>query len=146
MHELMDELYELCETVEKDIQKTNEKLRMAGGDMSGADLEYVDKLTHTLKSIKCVMAMLEDEDGYSERSREGSSRRSSYRGSSRRGSSREGSSREGRQGSSREGSYAQRRNRMGQYSREDDFRELLEEAMQNAPSDQIRRQLEQMMM
>ena len=65
MHDIMDELYELCETLEKDLAKTNEKLRMAGGELSGSDLEYVDKLTHSLKSIKTTVAMLEADDGFS---------------------------------------------------------------------------------
>lgn len=159
MHEMIDELYELCETVEADLKKTNEKLRKAGGELSGSDLEYVDKLTHTLKSIKTTMAMIEaDEDGYSERG--GSSREGgSYRGGGSRGSSyRGGSSRRG--GSSYQGggyqgggsSYAQRRNSMGQFTREGgssrdsgEFREMLEEAMDSAPNEQIRMQLERLM-
>ena len=64
---MIEELYDLCETLEKDLEKTNEKLRMSGGELSGSDLEYVDKLTHSLKSIKTTIAMIEseDEDGYS---------------------------------------------------------------------------------
>lgn len=65
MHDMSNKLYELCETLEKDLDKTNEKLRKAGGDLSGADLEYVDKLTHALKSVKTILAMMEAEDGYS---------------------------------------------------------------------------------
>lgn len=65
MHDMIDNLYELCETLEKDLAKTNEKLRMAGGELSGSDLEYIDRLTHTLKSIKTTAAMIEAEDGYS---------------------------------------------------------------------------------
>lgn len=155
MHELIDELYELCETVEADLKKTNEKLRMAGGELSGSDLEYVDKLTHTLKSIKTTMAMIEaEEDGYSERggsSREGGG--GSYRGGgSRGGSYRGGSSRRGGSYQGGGSSYAQRRNSMGQFTREGgssrdsgEFREMLEEAMESAPNEQIRMQLERLM-
>lgn len=49
--------------LEKDLKKTNEKLRMAGGELSGPDMEYVDKLTHAIKSVKSSIAMIECEDG-----------------------------------------------------------------------------------
>ena len=62
---LYEDLEELCHAVEADLQKTNEKLRMSGGEMSGSDLEYVDKLTHTIKSIKTTMAMMDADEGYS---------------------------------------------------------------------------------
>ena len=35
----------------------------SGGKLSGSDLDYVDKLTHALKSIKTTIAMVEAEDG-----------------------------------------------------------------------------------
>lgn len=66
MHKMIEELHELCEMLEKDLKKTNEKLRMSGGELSGADMEYIDKLTHSIKSIKSSVAMIEDaDDGYS---------------------------------------------------------------------------------
>lgn len=63
MHEMINELHELCEVLEKDLKKTNEKIRKSGGAMTGADLEYVDKLTHSIKSIKSIICMMDDEDG-----------------------------------------------------------------------------------
>ena len=115
MHDIMEELYDLCETLEKDLAKTNEKLRMAGGELSGSDLEYIDKLTHSLKSIKTTVAMIEADDGFSRegggnrggggRSREGGGM-SGRRGRSRttgRYVSREGGGYSGRRGYSREG-------------------------------------------
>lgn len=59
-------LYELCETVSRELEKCNEKIRMAGGKLSPGDVEYLDKITHMLKSIKTTIAMMEAEDGYSE--------------------------------------------------------------------------------
>ncbi len=61
MHDLYQELEELCETVSKELEDANSKTR--GGKLSMGDLDYLDKLTHTLKSIKTTMAMLES--GYS---------------------------------------------------------------------------------
>lgn len=62
-----EDLEELCETVGKKLKEANDKIRMSNGDLSGGDLEYVDKLTHALKSIKTTMAMMDAEDGHSGR-------------------------------------------------------------------------------
>lgn len=110
MHDIMEELYDLCETLEKDLAKTNEKLRMAGGELSGSDLEYIQKLTHSLKSIKTTMAMIEADDGYS---REGGS---SYAGGNRGGGG--GRSREGGMSGARGRMGNVRRDSMGRFSRE----------------------------
>ena len=59
------DLHELCETLSREIGEANEKIRSAGGKLSAGDLEYVDKLTHALKSVKATIAMMDDEDGYS---------------------------------------------------------------------------------
>ena len=131
--ENLDQLYELCESVMRELEKTNEKLRMSGGDITSGDMEYLDKLTHTLKSIKTTIAMMESEDDYS--SEDGYSSRNYGRRSNRmeRGSY------------ARNGSYARRRrDSMGRYSRDDGFREMLEEAMNEAPNESIRSQLRSM--
>ena len=52
---LMDELYEVEEKMKK----------AAGGKMSAGDLEYIHKLTDTIKNIDKI-EMLEDGEGYSE--------------------------------------------------------------------------------
>lgn len=62
MHNIED-LHELCETISREIGDANEKIRKAGGKLSGEDLTYLDKLTHTLKSLKTTIAMVEAEDG-----------------------------------------------------------------------------------
>ena len=60
-------LYDLCEVVSRELEECNEKIRVAGGKLSPGDVEYLDKMTHMLKSIKTTIAMMEaEEDGYSE--------------------------------------------------------------------------------
>lgn len=66
MHDTRD-LHELCETIDKEIKDANEKIRSAGGKLNAGDVDYIDKLTHTLKSIKTTIAMIEADDGESGR-------------------------------------------------------------------------------
>ena len=54
-------LKELCETLSKELEKSNDKIRAAGGSITPADLEYIDKLTHSIKSVKTTIAMIEGE-------------------------------------------------------------------------------------
>lgn len=65
MNEKLETLYELCETVDRELSEANEKIRKAGGKLSAGDVDYLDKLTHMLKSIKTTAAMMdaEGEDG-----------------------------------------------------------------------------------
>ena len=63
MKEYMEELYDLCDVLNREISEANAKIRSAGGKLSGSDLEYIDKLTHALKSIKTTLAMEEAESG-----------------------------------------------------------------------------------
>lgn len=71
----INDLYDLCDTISKEIADANRKIRNAGGKMSAGDLETIDKMTHTLKSLKTVIAMAEAEDGkYSNRGSEGTYR------------------------------------------------------------------------
>lgn len=68
MHDKVETLYELCETISRELDECNEKIRQAGGKLSAGDVDYIDKLTHALKSIKTTVAMMEAEgDGYSGR-------------------------------------------------------------------------------
>lgn len=65
MDEKLRTLHDLCDTISRELEEVNEKIRKSGG-MSAGDLETVDKLTHALKSIKTTIAMMEaDEGGYS---------------------------------------------------------------------------------
>lgn len=66
--EHLDNLYELCDILNKDIEKMNEKIKKMGGELNDNTLAYVDKLTHALKSVKTSIAMIEEEQGgYSNR-------------------------------------------------------------------------------
>ena len=150
MH-MIEDLYDLCETLEKDLAKTNEKLRMAGGELSGADLEYVDKLTHSLKSIKTTIAMIEseDEDGYSgygyrmwPMSYEGGQGGGSRGGNSNRSNS---YARGGRGGRNNNPMGRNQYSREGGYSRDGGFREMLEDAMESAPNEQVKMKLQRIM-
>lgn len=158
----LDTLYELCETISMELESCNEKIRQANGKLSPGDIDYLDKLTHTMKSLKAVIGMLEAQDsGYSGHfwdgryyfdggnSMEGSSNRGSYEGASGRGSYEGGSSNRGSYGRGRNanrdrmGRYAERR-----YSRadaEEDFRTEIEELMNKAPDEQSRKKLEKLM-
>lgn len=119
----IEDLHELCETISHEIADANEKIRAAGGKLSGADVDYVDKLTHTLKSVKGVIAMAEDEDGYSRYYPMTYSRRN-------------------------DNSYARRRDSMGRYSRRysraNDVIEQLEDIMETAPDDRSRKEIKKL--
>ena len=164
MNNLIDTLYELCETLSVELSECNEKIRRANGKLTGSDVEYLDELTHTLKSVKAVIAMIEAEDsGYSGHfwdgryyfdggtSMEGSSNRGSYGNG---GSSNKGSY----EGGSSNGSYGRgrgrgaNRDRMGRYTERysraeanEDFKTELEELMNKAPDEQSRKKIEKLM-
>lgn len=126
-------LYELCETVSRELEECNEKIRMAGGKLSPGDVEYLDKITHMLKSIKTTIAMMEaEEDGYSGNymmPRYGYAYADGRGGNMGRRSNR----------SYRGNSYAQRRDSMGRYTREggysydDGIKEILEDMKEIMP-------------
>lgn len=137
----INDLYEMSETLGRALKEANEKIRSSGGKLSTSDMDYVNKLSHALKSLITTAAMQEAEmeDGESYDGG-GSYRGESYARGGRGGSGRGGSyargGRGGRGGSyySREGgsyddsyeggSYARgrgqnaRRDSMGRYSRE----------------------------
>lgn len=69
MHDLYNEYEQLCEAVETEIQEVNKKLSKGNGKLSAGDVDYLDKLTHIMKSIKTTMAMLDADGGsYDDRS------------------------------------------------------------------------------
>lgn len=147
-------LYELCDLIGDQLTDATSRLKSSGGKVNNQDADYIDKLTHTMKSIKTTIAMMESEDEYSgDGSYEGGmSNRGSYRGGSYRGSYRGGSYRDGR--SYDDGSYARGRGRnakrdsMGRYSREDgysrggDMVEELRGMMEEAPDDKTRQEFQ----
>ena len=135
MDSIMKDLHELCETIARAINNANEKIRNAGGKVSSADMDYIDKLTHSLKSIKTTIAMMEaadDDDDYSER----------YSRDYRRGYSR----------NSYDGSYARgrgmRRDSMGRYSSysmdSSGLADELRNLMQDAPDEQTRQDIQRL--
>ena len=72
----IEELHKLCEKAMDSIAESNKKLAKESERLSAADVDYLDKLTHMVKSLKTTIAMEEYPDGYSgeysgEYSREG---------------------------------------------------------------------------
>ena len=71
MEKKLEVLYDLCDVISRELDECSEKIRQAGGKLSAGDVDYLDKLTHSLKSIKTTIAMMEageeDEGGYSGR-------------------------------------------------------------------------------
>lgn len=117
MHNLMDTLYILCEATGNKLAYYADKIEKQGGgkEFPMGDLDAIDKLTHTMKSIKGVMKMLEEEYMPS----------SSYR-------SYGGLYRGGTNSSYMGGSYAndssyRNRNAMGRYTRAEEMDGLMNE-------------------
>ena len=129
----MDKMEELKKVLCDELDEIAKK-----GKLTAGDLDTVDKLTHSIKSIETIMSM----GGYS-----GENYGASYARGNRGGSYDNMSYRDGMGG----GSYARRRDRRGRYSRgysRDDMREELQELMEEAGTEQereaIRRCIEQM--
>lgn len=133
------ELHELCETISSAITEANEKIRAAGGKLTAGDVDYVDKLTHAMKSVKAVIGMMDEEgEGYSGND---GGYRAPYDGRSYRGSYNGGSYARGRMNA--------RRDSMGRYSGErgysrDGLADELRELMQEAPDERIRQEFQRL--
>lgn len=136
MHEMYEDLTEMCETLADELSKTNEKLEKSGGTISAGDIEYIDKLTHAIKSIKTTKAMMEAEDEYSGDYDSDMNMRGgrSNRGYSRRGSYARGRGRGSRAKRDSMGRYS---SEMG-YSRDDGMIMELRELMEDAPDEKTR--------
>ena len=135
--DIMKDLENLCDILSEQISDITRK---AKNGMSAGDLEMIDKLTHSLASVKKIMAFMEDEDGYSgnyypmggvyaDGGTDGSYRRS-YRGSYARG-------------------RGQRRDSMGRYSGErgysrSDLADKMRDLMMDAPDDRTRQEMQRM--
>ena len=153
---MMHEIYELKEKLLKELEE------YAAKEMSAGSLDVIDKLAHAIKNICKIIESAEmEEEEYSRRGSydNGNQGGGSYRGGrySRNmgGGSYRGGGRYSREGGySREGvAYARgrgqnaRRDSMGRYSGEGDpgdMAEQLEDMMQDAPNDQIRQQMQQL--
>lgn len=126
MHDIYESLERLCDVVSEEISDATSKLETSGGKLTSGDTDYLDKLTHMLKSIKTTMAMMDAD--YSHDMNDGSSYRSN-RGMSTRRNSR--------------GQYS--RTMMPNYYRsyDGDMISELHELMDEAPNNQIRQKFQQ---
>lgn len=134
--ELLNSLYKLCDTLSEELEKVNQKLDQTNGELSGDDMGYIEKLTHSLKSVKTTIAMIEAEGEYSQR---GSYDDGSYRRSGNnygRGGSYANNRRDSRgRYMSRNGGYS------GGYSYHgNDMVEELEQLMQETPNENIKQE------
>ena len=136
MNDYIDTLHDICDVMMKELEKSNEKIKMSGGEVSGSDIEYLDKLTHGIKSIKTTIAMMEAEDEYSGDYDSDMNMRGgrSNRGYSRRGSYARGRGRGSRAKRDSMGRYS---SEMG-YSRDDGMIMELRELMEDAPDEKTR--------
>ena len=78
MYDVYKDLADLCEITAREIGEATDKVHKAGGKVSPGDVEYLDKLTHMMKSIKTTMAMLDAEDDYGVSYDDGRGSRMSY--------------------------------------------------------------------
>ena len=124
-----------CELLHEQISDLIHKIKNSG--MTSSDLDQLDKLTHSLKSVKGTMKMEEeDEEGYSGMY----PYMGSYRGSYDRG---------GMGGSYARGRRNARRDSMGRYSGErgysrNDLADKMRELMEDAPDDRTRMDIQRM--
>lgn len=122
----MHKLYELKDTLCKELEEYGAKEKL---DISSLDI--VDKLAHALKNLNKV---IEDKEN------EGYSNSMGYNGYSR-----------ANYNSYNDGSYARGRGRyanrdsMGRYSSADDFRMEMQDLIANAPNEQMRQRLQNVM-
>lgn len=71
----MKDLHELADKISMEINRINKKIGNSSERFANSDIDYIDKLTHTLKSLKTTIAMEESADDYYERAMESSARR-----------------------------------------------------------------------
>lgn len=129
---MYDELKHICEILENELANVNKKLDKSDGVLSGDDISYIDKLTHSIKSIKTTIAMMEAEDGESGRYMPyGMYGNNSYNGGYNGNSYRRGRDSMGR--------YTSRRG----YSYDDGMIEELRSLMENAPDERTKSEFRQ---
>lgn len=158
MKGLYEVLEDMSEMLTKKLMEAREKAHVAGS-LSSGDIEYLDRLLHSIKSIKTTMAMIDAEDrgAFADG---GSERYDSYRSCADRsyrdrayrdrsyddGSYDDGSYDEG--SSERRGRMRAKRDSMGRYassmSNHDRLLSELKEMMPNAPDDQTKQEISQL--
>lgn len=128
MHELYEELEDMCMTLSDELAKTNDKLSKSSGNISASDIDYINKLTHAIKSVETTKAMLgSDYSNSYDRSYENGDMGGSHRG---------------------RGRYA-KRDSMGRYSSErgysrDSMIDELEDLKSKAPDERTRQEFQRM--
>lgn len=134
---MYDDLKHICEILENELANVNKKLDKSDGVLSGDDISYIDKLTHSIKSIKTTIAMMEAED-------EGES---GYYMPMYGRSYADGMNGEGRSYARGRSSYARGRDSMGRFtsrrggmSYDDGMVEELRDLMDRAPNESIKRE------
>ena len=145
--EIIKELYDMKEAVENKIAEANKKIRKANGLMDMSDIEIVDKLAHSMKSLVTTCAMLEakEDDGYS--GHYGPmyypGEAYGYSGRERRDDGYSGN----RGGYSRNESRYSRENRYSRngYSRTGNMTEQLRQMMDEAPDEMTRMEIKKLM-
>lgn len=149
----IENLYSMCEYLEKDLEKMNDKIRAANGTINSETLSYIDKLTHAIKSIKTTIAMAEAEERGESYGRGGSYGYGYERGRDGRGygsydcgsydSYDDMSNARGRGRNAKRDSMGRYSSERG-YSRDDtkkDMMKQLSDIMQNAPDERTRSDL-----
>ena len=59
---MMNDLYEMCEILSKELTEVKNRARQGG--LNSSMMDYIDKLTHSIKSIKTTIAMEESGMSY----------------------------------------------------------------------------------
>lgn len=142
MDNYLNELHDMCETLNRALKEANEKIRNGGGKLSVSDIDFVNKLTHSIKSVKATIAMIEAEEMDDGENSYGYDNRGYSRRMYRNGSYDDGNYARGR------GRYANR-DSMGRYSSDGYSRgggmvDELRELMNSAPDDATRQDLQRM--
>lgn len=124
MNDTLELLYELCDMTTSKLWMLKEKFAKNNREIPNNDVDLFDKLTHSLKSIKTTIAMMESEEegGYSGNYHSPYNQGNSYRGNSYRN---------------------MKRNSMGRYSRTNGLHDMID----NLPEDkmmQVQRYIEEM--
>jgi hypothetical protein len=135
--DIIKELSEMKETIANEIAEANQRIRQSGGDLNAGDVEIIDKLTHSMKSLATTVAMLEaEEDG-----------RYSNGWGPVYGDTRGTSGRERRTGSGNYGGYSRNDGRYyrGRYSRDDGMMDHLRAMMDEAPDESTRMEIKKLM-
>lgn len=63
MNKMTEELDVMMDTLCAELGRANDKIRKAGGVINLSDLEFIDKLTHSLKSVLTASAMSGHDSG-----------------------------------------------------------------------------------